>query len=181
MSKKLLKYDIIGFVFVSIIGTLAHFVYEWTNECVIAAFFCPINESPWEHLKLIFFPYLIWTVIQAFIMKGTKNILPAKFIGVFVPIEITAVNDGSAYRRSVAGHIIGRNIDPLNIFSFFIGVFIAFLLDYIIIKSEKMQETSKNITAVILFIIMGAIFILFTFAPPLIPLFKDPITSSYGI
>ena len=141
MSKKLLKYDIIGFVFVSIIGTLAHFVYEWTNKCVIAAFFCPINESPWEHLKLIFFPYLIWTVIQAFIMKGTKNILPAKFIGVFV----------------------------------------AFLLDYIIIKSEKMQETVKNITAVILFIIMGAIFILFTFAPPLIPLFKDPITSSYGI
>ena len=70
MSKKLLKYDIIGFVFVSIIGTLAHFVYEWTNKCVIAAFFCPINESPWEHLKLIFFPYLIWTVIQAFIMKA---------------------------------------------------------------------------------------------------------------
>ena len=66
-------------------------------------------------------------------------------------------------------------------FQFFIGVFIAFLLDYIIIKSEKMQETGKNITAVILFIIMGAIFILFTFAPPLIPLFKDPITSSYGI
>ena len=75
MSKKLLKYDIIGFVFVSIIGTLAHFVYEWTNKSVIAALFCPINESPWEHLKLIFFPYLIWTVIQTFIMKGTKNIL----------------------------------------------------------------------------------------------------------
>ena len=167
MSKKLLKYDIIGFVFVSIIGTLAHFVYEWTNKCVIAAFFCPINESPWEHL--------IWTVIQAFIMKGTKNILPAKFIGVFVGMTATL-----SFFYTYTG-IIGRNIDPLNIFSFFIGVFVAFLLDYIIIKSEKMQETGKNITAVILFIIMSAIFILFTFAPPLIPLFKDPITSSYGI
>ena len=175
MSKKLLKYDIIGFVFVSIIGTLAHFVYEWTNKCVIAALFCPINESPWEHLKLIFFPYLIWTVIQAFIMKGTKNVLPAKFIGVFVGMTATL-----SFFYTYTG-IIGRNIDPLNIFSFFIGVFVAFLLDYIIIKSEKMHETGKNITAVILFIIMGAIFILFTFAPPLIPLFKDPITSSYGI
>ena len=150
MSKKLLKYDIIGFVFVSIIGTLAHFVYEWTNKCVIAAFFCPI-------------------------MKGTKNILPAKFIGVFVGMTATL-----SFFYTYTG-IIGRNIDPLNIFSFFIGVFVAFLLDYIIIKSEKMQETGKNITAVILFIIMSAIFILFTFAPPLIPLFKDPITSSYGI
>ena len=106
MSKKLLKYDIIGFVFVSIIGTLAHFVYEWTNKCVIAAFFCPINESPWEHLKLIFFPYLIWTVIQAFIMKGTKNILPAKFIGVFVGMMATL-----SFFYTYTG-IIGRNIDP---------------------------------------------------------------------
>ena len=155
MSKKLLKYDIIGFIFVSIIGTLAHFVYELTNKSVIAALFCPINESPWEHLKLIFFPYLIWTVIQAVIMKGTKNLLPAKFIGVFVGMAATL--------------------------SFFIGVFIAFLIDYLLIKSEKMQGKGVNITAIILFIIMSAIFILFTFAPPLIPLFKDPITSSYGI
>ena len=175
MSKKLLKYDIIGFVFVSIIGTLAYFVYEWTNKSVIAALFCPINESPWEHLKLTFFPYLIWTVIQAFIMKGAKNILPAKFIGVFVGMTATL-----SFFYTYTG-IMGKNIDWLNILSFFIGVFVAFLLDYIIIKSEKMQETGKNITAVILFIIMGAIFILFTFAPPLIPLFKDPITSSYGI
>ena len=136
MSKKLLKYDIIGFVFVSIIGTLAHFVYEWTNKCVIAAFFCPINESPWEHLKLIFFPYLIGTVIQAFIMKGT-NILPAKFIGVFVGMTATL-----SFFYTYTG-IIGRNIDPLNIFSFFIGVFVAFLLDYIIIKSEKCRKRAK--------------------------------------
>lgn len=175
MSKKLLKYDIIGFVFVSIIGTLAHFVYEWTNKSVIAALFCPINESPCEHLKLIFFPYLIWTVIQAFIMKDTKNLSPAKFIGVFVGMTATL-----SFFYTYTG-IVGRNIDWLNILSFFIGVFIAFLLDYIIIKSEKMQGKGENIVAVILFIIMSAIFMLFTFAPPLIPLFKDPITSSYGI
>lgn len=175
MSKKLLKYDIIGFIFVSIIGTLAHFVYEWTGKSVIAALFCPINESPWEHLKLIFFSYLIWTVIQAFIMKGAKNLLPAKFIGVFVGMTATL-----SFFYTYTG-IVGRNIDWINILSFFIGVFIAFLLDYIIIKSEKMQGKGKNITTVILFIIMSAIFTLFTFAPPLIPLFKDPITSSYGI
>lgn len=175
MRKKLLKYDIIGFIFVSIIGTLAHFVYELTNKSVIAALFCPINESPWEHLKLIFFPYLIWTVIQAVIMKDTKNLLPAKFIGVFVGMAATL-----SFFYTYTG-IVGKNIDWLNILSFFIGVFIAFLIDYLLIKSEKMQGKGVNITAIISFIIMSAIFILFTFAPPLIPLFKDPITSSYGI
>ena len=77
--------------------------------------------------------------------------------------------------------IIGRNIDFLNILSFFFGVFVAFLIDYIILKSEKMQKKSETVSAVVLFIVMSTIFILFTFAPPLIPLFKDPITSSYGI
>ena len=174
MSKKLLKYDIIGFIFVSITGTLAHFVYEWVHENIIAALFCPINESPWEHLKLIFFPYLIWSIIQIFIIKDIK-ILPTKFIGVFIGMTSTL-----SFFYTYSG-IIGRNIDFLNILSFFFGVFVAFLIDYIILKSEKMQKKSETVSAVVLFIVMSTIFILFTFAPPLIPLFKDPITSSYGI
>lgn len=174
MNKKLLKLDIIGFVFVSILGTLSHFFYEWSGGSTLIGLFTPINESAWEHLKLIFFPYLIWSIIQAIIMKRI-NIFSAKFIGVAVGMTATL-----SFFYTYTG-ILGKNIDWLNILSFFIGVLIAFLIDYIIIKSEKMQGKSVNITAIILFVVMSAIFILFTFAPPIIPLFKDPITSSYGI
>ena len=174
MSKKLLKLDIIGFVFVSILGTLSHFFYEWSGNNTLIGLFTPINESAWEHLKLIFFPYLIWSIIQAIIMKKADIFLP-KLIGVAVGMTATL-----SFFYTYTG-ILGKNIDWLNILSFFIGVLIAFLIDYIIIKSEKMQGKSVNITAIILFAIMSAIFILFTFAPPIIPLFKDPITSSYGI
>ena len=175
MSKTLLKLDIIGFVFVSVIGTLAHFVFEWSGNNTVVGLFCPINESPWEHLKLIFFPYLIWTVAQYFIMHKSKNILPAKFIGVFVGMVITL-----SFFYTYTG-IIGKNIDLLNISSFFIGVFCAFAVDYTVIKSDKLQSVSANIISIILFAVCGTIFILFTFAPPIIPLFKDPVTSSYGI
>ena len=65
MSKTLLKLDIIGFVFVSVIGTLAHFVFEWSGNNTVVGLFCPINESPWEHLKLIFFPGTI-TIMPSF-------------------------------------------------------------------------------------------------------------------
>ncbi len=174
MSKKLLKLDIIGFVFVSILGTLSHFFYEWSGSSTIIALFCPINESAWEHLKLIFFPYLIWSIIQCFIMKKA-NIFSAKFIGVLIGMASTL-----SFFYTYTG-IIGKNIDFLNILSFFIGVLIAFIIDYAIIKSDKLQTKSANIVSIIAFAVMGAIFILFTFAPPIIPLFKDPITSSYGI
>ena len=52
-----LKSNIIkGILFVSIAGTLAHFVYEWSNNNYILGFFFPVNESTWEHMKLFFFP-----------------------------------------------------------------------------------------------------------------------------
>lgn len=117
MSKTLLKLDIIGFVFVSVIGTLAHFVFEWSGNNTVVGLFCPINESPWEHLKLIFFPYLIWTVAQYFIMHKSKNIFPAKFIGVFVGMGITL-----SFFYTYTG-IIGKNIDLLNIASFLSAYF----------------------------------------------------------
>ena len=57
---KALKREIgIGIVFAVIAGTLSHFVYEWLGENPIAAIFFPIDESVWEHVKLLFFPTLL--------------------------------------------------------------------------------------------------------------------------
>ena len=44
---------IVGFIFVSILGTLWHFVYEWSGDFRLLGFIAPINESTFEHMKLI--------------------------------------------------------------------------------------------------------------------------------
>lgn len=175
MNKKLFRYEIIGFVFVSIVGTLAHFVYEWTGESVAAGLFCPINESSWEHLKLIFFPYLIWSLVEICTIKESWKIIFAKFIGVFTAMAVTL-----SFFYTYSG-ITGRNISFLNILSFFVGVAAGFLVDYVIIKSGKLQGKFLQFVGVIFWLLLASMFFLFTFAPPLIPLFKDPITASYGI
>ena len=41
-----------------ILGTLLHFLYEWTGYNYLVGFISPVNESTWEHLKLLFFPVL---------------------------------------------------------------------------------------------------------------------------
>ena len=51
------KTELVSFVIASALGVLFHFMYEWTGENAIAGLFFPINESTWEHLKLIFFPW----------------------------------------------------------------------------------------------------------------------------
>ncbi len=45
--------EIFGIVFTLIIGTLLHFVFEWSGRNFLVAFIAPTNESVFEHLKLL--------------------------------------------------------------------------------------------------------------------------------
>jgi len=176
MQKNLFKYSLIGFIFVSIIGTLSHFIYKWSGYSIAAALFCPVNESTWEHLKLLFFPYLIWSIIEYRLLRkenqAIKGILLSKLIGV-----ITGMTAIVTFFYTYTG-ATGKSIEILNILSFFIGVGTAFLIDSLLIKQNRLKFDNPAIAG---FIAITALFIIFTFAPPLIPLFRDPLTSIYGI
>src|SRR5699024_8121367 len=83
-----LKYHIIGFIFVLIIGSAMHFVYELSGKNPIVALFAPVNESIWEHLKLLFYPMLVFNIIEYFIYgKDYDNFVAVKatalIIGMF--------------------------------------------------------------------------------------------------
>lgn len=62
-----------GFAFVSIVGTLWHFIYQWTGDNRLVALVCPVNESPWEHIKLLWFPFLLWCLINLRSTKGQSG------------------------------------------------------------------------------------------------------------
>lgn len=64
MGKRLNFWPLAGFLTVSALGTLAHFAYEWSGKQLLAGAFCAVNESTWEHMKLLFFPALLFTMIQ---------------------------------------------------------------------------------------------------------------------
>ncbi|MDD6619951.1 MAG: DUF6512 family protein [Eubacteriales bacterium] len=175
MNKKIFKLELIGFVFVSVLGTLGHFIFEWSGYNRIIGMVFPVNESTWEHLKLLFFPYLIWTVIQYILMKEKSGVIFSKAIG-----AITGMTAIVSFYYTYTG-IIGKSVDWLNILSFFIGVLTAFVFDYIMMRSEKFTSVFYDCVGTGIFIAFIILFFLFTTAPPFIPLFKDPINFSYGI
>ena len=80
MNKKTRTIQIISAIFVILLGTFFHFTFKLSGENKIVAIFSSINESVWEHLKLIFFPMLISTIIgykdstaQAYATKYTRT------------------------------------------------------------------------------------------------------------
>ena len=113
MNKKVLRLEIFGFIFTCAIGTLMHFVFEWSENNPIVGLFCPVNESVFEHLKMLFFPYLIWTFIEAIKLSQDKfNVYTAKLIGITSGMLITLAV------FYISAGMFGRYFEVVNIASF---------------------------------------------------------------
>lgn len=175
MSKKLFRYEVAGFIFVGIFGTLSHFLFEWLNSSLIIALFCPVNESVWEHLKLLFFPYFVWTIIEYFFLKEQSNYFYSKIKGVMAGSVFIVT-----FFYTYSG-VTGSVNTFIDILSFFMGVAISFIISYEFMRNGKPGSRLQENISLCIFIFISAVFFIFTFAPPLIPLFEDPQRFTYGI
>lgn len=175
MKRSLSFWQFVGFVFTSVVGTLLHFLYEWTGESVIVGLFSAVNESIFEHMKLLFFPMLLFAFIEAkYIGEEYDNFWCAKLVGILVGVGLIPV-----IYYTYTG-IFGVNADWFNIIIFFITAAISYMVETRIMESGHCSFIQPNLAKFIL-IIIAAVFIVFTFFPPKIPLFEDPITAIYGI
>ena len=175
MKRSLSFWQFVGFVFTSVVGTLLHFLYEWTGESVIVGLFSAVNESIFEHMKLLFFPMLLFAFIEAkYIGEEYDNFWCAKLVGILVGVGLIPV-----IYYTYTG-IFGVNADWFNIIIFFITAAISYMVETRIMESGRCSFIQPNLAKFIL-IIISAVFIVFTFFPPKIPLFEDPITAIYGI
>ena len=172
-KKSIIKFQILSSILIAILGTILHFTYNWSNENLLVSTFSSINESTWEHLKLLFFPTLITIIIGNFyIGKKIPNFLCAKTISIIISISFTTI-----FFYTYTG-ILGTNFAILNIAIFFIAIILG---EFIAYKLMISNFTCNSKISLIILIILLIFFILFTFSPPRIGLFKDPISEGYGI
>ena len=151
---------------------LLHFLYDVSGASPIAAVFSGVNESTWEHMKLMFFPAFIYAIIQCFFFKEQKNFWCVKLVGIlsailFIPIIFYSYNG-----------TFGKSPDALNIAIFFISGALSFFIESKLFKKQKCKAPRL---AFLSLCVIAILFFIFTFYPPKIPLFIDPITGSYGI
>ena len=79
-----LKTNLFRFIFISVLGVLLHFTYEWSGDNAVVGLFSAVNESTWEHLKLLFFPFLLLTILEV-LLRGNmlpEQFLPARVLGI---------------------------------------------------------------------------------------------------
>lgn len=175
MTKKssILKFEIISTIFIMLVGTLLHFTFKWSNGNSLVGTFSAINESTWEHLKLLFFPMLISTIIGFFYKgKHIPNYLCSKVLGIILSMSFIVV-----FFYTYTG-IIGMNISIIDISSFFLAVLLG---QYVAYRKMELPFSCNKLVPIIILLVLYLFFLVFTFFPPHIALFQDPITGMFGI
>ena len=173
MYKKFRNLEIIGFFVVSALAVGFHFIYDATQSPILAAI-APANESIWEHIKMIFFPYFIWAIVEMLILKPSdqRAFWKAKSYGLLsLPLMLIV------FFYTYSG-ILGYSLTAIDIASTFVYIAIAFIISYRAYKYS--WDRFSNIVAV-LAIVFGIMLIVFTYATPRLALFKDAISGNYGI
>lgn len=161
--------EIICFFIACALGVLFHFVYRWSGYNPIIGLFFPINESTWEHLKLVFYPILIVSVVEYFgTIKQHRNFacikLASSLLGMASVVVLFYTYSG----------IIGTPIDFVNLIVYFLSMAIAYIYSYRTLSAQKKCPVGTYTCIAGIFVIV-LLFFIFTAWPPKIGLFAPPV------
>lgn len=171
MRKKLLSYIIAGILFTAFFGTVLHFFYEWSNQNFLVGLFAPVNESTWEHMKLLFFPILLYGIFMD-IRLGKDY----PCISLAYPIGILAGTFLIPVMFYTYSGILGKNYTPIDILIFYISVIIAFTVIHIETSScteNNIHPGKKCLFPWLLVLLLAACFMIFTIYPPSLGIFRE--------
>lgn len=173
MKNNLLVWQVAGLTFTAVLGTLLHFLFQLTNLTVFAPI-SAVNESTFEHMKLVFVPSLIFAFIQSFFAKDYKCFWLIKLIGIMIGTLLIPV---LFYSLSGA---FGKLSAIIDISIFFVSIIIQYFIEYLLFDRLNCKH-NLNWLYISLLLVVFILFIVYTFYPPKIPLFLDPVTKTYGI
>lgn len=166
---------IIGFFVISITGTMLHFLFKYSGKSIFLAPFSAVNESVWEHLKIAVLPIMFWTFIEFITLKFRRDNLWTSLL-----VKIITAMLSITLLYYIYSLIYGTHNLVINLIIFYFSILISQILGYKVVTGRrvniKLEERSKYI---VIFIFL--LFIIFTFIPPKFKIFKDEVTSTYGV
>ena len=170
MKRSITLWQLTGFAVAALGGTLLHFLYEWTGENRFAALFSSVNESTWEHMKLLFFPMFIFALIQSRFFRDEERFFCIKLRGILLGLALIPVI------YYTYNGVIGKSPDWVNIAIFFIAAAIVYIYEAGMLKRDTVECGFPRLSLAVLCLI-AVLFWVFTFVTPPLEIFRDPLAS----
>ena len=163
-----------GAVFTIILGCVFHFIYSWLNKNKYLAYFVSVNESTWEHIKLVILPSLLCLIIDYHHFFNNYNLFFAKFIGIISSILIMLIMFYGCKIISKKSNLV------YDISTYFISIIFGQYI-FTLILFNKTIELFLHHIGLIGIVSLLIINMIFTFTPIKNILFKDPKNNNYGL
>ena len=174
MKQRSILWQAAGFALVTFGGTILHFLYDWTGGNILVSPFSGVNESTWEHMKLLFWPLFLFALVQRPFFKDQENYWCVKLAEILLGLMLIPV------LFYTYNGVFGKSPDWINIAIFYISALLVFFFEWWAFRNDRLP-CKPQLLAFSVICLIGVLFVVFTFATPLIPLFQDPLTGTYGV
>lgn len=176
MRRRLERWELIGFGLTCLLGTAGHFLYDLSGGSPLAAAVSAVNESTWEHMKLLYLPWFLYLLIECFsLARELENFLAAKALGALAGLLAIPT-----LFYTLSGSL-GKLPDAVNIGIFFVSAAAAYLVSCTAMKRGWLGGAILQGAGFLLLWGLLFLFVRWSFAPPHLPLFQDPLTLGYGV
>ncbi len=170
------KIKIVGTIAIFLLAFLYHFLYNWLPNPIFSILF-PVNESIWEHMKLLYTGILSWGVIEIIILKKNNikynNYIYQLFITAITSIPIYLIIYLPIYNK------IGEKL-IISIIILFIVIALEQILSYYLLI-KKQDKNILNKISLSLIILFYMVLLNLTYDPPKNYIFYDTLNNKYGI
>ena len=175
MEQTIRRTQLFAFLFTALAGTLLHFAFDWSGQFPVIGIISSVNESVWEHMKLLYYPMLMAALVQRSIFgRHRSQFWCVKLAGIITGLLLIP---GLYYTYTGA---LGVHFTWADISIYYLSAAAAYLLETHLLLPEK-RRACPAVSAAALVVLLAFAFLLFTFYPPELPIFRDPVTLTYGI
>lgn len=171
MKRQLIIWEVGSFVWVTLAGSAFHFSFELSEFWTPLALISSANESTWEHLKMYFWPGLIYALVQYTYTRDIANNYWLAKLGSLIMTPIGIVISFYGY-LAITLPLYGKGFFELDLMTMVVGLSLGSITAYKIMISPKLDKPSKN-TVIAGYLTLVAMFSTFTYYPPKIFLFEN--------
>jgi hypothetical protein len=161
------KWIIAGIPILFLIGAGMHFIYEFSGNNFLIGLIAPINESVWEHTKMVVLPVILWWALY-YLVKGSELSLDKNkwFTGCLASLVVSILSIPFLYYFYTGA--FGVEYLWADILILLIALFLGQFTGLHVYNYSKGINSSITILIIILIIFIYAFF---TLHPPDYPLF----------
>ncbi len=168
MDNMLRQWHIYGFFFTVIMGTVIHYGMVRPKKLSLLRAMCPINESMWENLKLLFFPAVLFSIIEYCVVgRYYLSFIPARACGIIFAMLFWVL---LFYAFTP---LLTRFYVSCGVFMFFASAASCFLLSWRLLEMLTVGGLFAKLACLLLLAALGFLLVRFSFHPRTSPLFLD--------